>query len=294
VTAPAGAIERAEPGPDHGGCAAGRSALAASRASVGKYGQIARVQLAFSLAYPLDLAARSLTILIFLWVFVHLWRATYAASGHSQIAGLTLPATLWYLVLAETIALSKPRLAPAIARSVRDGTIAVLLCRPYHYLLYELSSGLADSVLRLGFSVTAGAALVWATAGPPPAARHWPLVLVAVLLGWLIDFCIASIIGLSAFVVEDTSAFEWLYSKALLILGGVLLPLDFFPRAWQRASMAMPFAYTVYGPARLFVAGGTARALGLFAAQLAWIAGLGVLLAIVYRWGTRRLAINGG
>jgi hypothetical protein len=50
-----------------------------------KYWAVLRTQLHNSFAYPLDLLARSVTILLFLWVFVNLWRVTYRAMGSQQI-----------------------------------------------------------------------------------------------------------------------------------------------------------------------------------------------------------------
>lgn len=67
---------------------------------------------------------------------MQLWRTTYRSAGTESIGGLTLRETLWYLMMAETIMLSKPRVSRTIAESVLDGSIAYLLNKPYNYLLY--------------------------------------------------------------------------------------------------------------------------------------------------------------
>ena len=97
------------------------------RRKLAKYGAIFTTQLQSAAAYPLDLAARSLAIVLFMVVFFGLWRAAYAGQGGGTIAGLSLRDTLWYLMLAETIMLSRPRLAQTIAAQVKDGSIAYLL-----------------------------------------------------------------------------------------------------------------------------------------------------------------------
>jgi ABC-2 type transport system permease protein len=91
-----------------------------------KYWAIFQTQLSNSFAYAGELATRGLSMLIFMWVFIHLWQATYRSLGQGAIAGLTLRDTLWYLMLTETIVLSKPRLSTTIAQAVRDGSIAYL------------------------------------------------------------------------------------------------------------------------------------------------------------------------
>ncbi len=259
-----------------------------------KYWAIFKTQLTNSFAYPADLLSRSLSIVLFMWVFTQLWRTTYRAMGQEVIAGLSLQDTLWYLMLAETIVLSKPRLSTAIATAVKDGSIAYLLNKPYNFLLYQISVGLGDSALRMVFNALAGGTIVWLMVGPPPDPRGWPLVLVALGLAWLIDFCITAMIGLTAFLTEDIAAFEWIYQKIVFILGGMLIPLDFFPAWLRNLSLLTPFAYTVYGPARLFVDPTLARFAMLCLAQIMWLVILGSLLTFFYRKGVTRLTINGG
>ena len=80
------------------------------------------------------------------------------------------------------------------------------------------------------------------------------------------------LIGLSAFVVEDSKAFRWIYQKFLLVLGGLLIPLDFFPAWLQTISLNLPFAWIIYGPARLFVDPSLARLGAVLTQQGIWLA----------------------
>jgi len=259
-----------------------------------KYGAIAGTQVQNSLAYPLDLAGRALSILLFLWVFVHLWEKAFAGAGVSTIGGLTYADTLWYLLITETIVLSKPRIAEDIARSVRDGSVAYILNKPYDFALYHFASGLGDSLARAVVTLLAGGLLVWVNAGPPPSLLGVALAPAAMLAAWAIDFCMSALIGLSAFVVEDVSAFDWIYSKLVLILGGVLIPLEFFPERLGAVAAALPFAWTAWAPARLFVAPDAGMLATVLVGQLAWAVVLGGSSWWAQRAGSKRLAINGG
>jgi ABC-2 type transport system permease protein len=107
-----------------------------------KYWSIFQIQLSNRLAYIGDLLTQSTSIVVFLFVFLQLWKATYTALGTDEIAGMTLEDTLWYLMLAETITLSK-RTYHAITAAVKDGSIAYLLNKPFNFRSIN-SLGLAD------------------------------------------------------------------------------------------------------------------------------------------------------
>ncbi len=259
-----------------------------------KYAAIFKTNLLNSLAYPAELATRCGMILIFMLVFFQLWNVTYAASGVHVLYGLTLHDTMWYLLLAETIELGRPRLARIISEQVKDGSIAYLLNKPYNFLLYQLSIGLGESLPRMGLLFILGGGLIWIMVGPPPVLQNWPLALVALAGAWLLHFCVNGLIGLAAFIAEEVSPFEWIYQKFVFILGGMLIPLDFYPGWLQSIAKSLPFAYMMYGPARLFVKADWQLFFQIIAGQILWGAVLGGCLIFVFSRGVRRLAINGG
>jgi ABC-2 type transport system permease protein len=262
--------------------------------SLRKYTAIVRVQLSDRITYAGDLLIQSLTMVMFMWIFMQLWRVTYNANGTSTIAGLSLRETMWYLMAGEVIMLSKPRVWRVISEGVKDGSIAYLLNKPYDFLLYQLSTSLGDLLSRMLFNLLAGGAIVWLMVGPPPSLAALPMMLPLYLLAWLIDFSFSALIGLAAFATEEVAPFDWIYSKLLLVAGGVLIPLDFFPDWMQRICLSLPFAYTVYGPARWFIQPENGRLLSLLAGQFFWLALAGGALIVAYRKGLARLSINGG
>lgn len=259
-----------------------------------KYFAIFKINLLNTLAYPAELFARSLIIFVFMWIFFQLWRVTFAASGSDVLNGLTLRDTMWYLLLAETVMMGIPRISRTISIQVKDGSIAYLLNKPYDFLLFQLSSSLGDSLPRMGMIFLLGGGLVWMMAGPPPELVNWPVAMAAMTGAWILNFCINALIGLSAFVVEEVAPFEWIYQKFVFVLGGMLVPLDFYPARLQKIANSLPFAYIMYGPARLFVEPDLSLFTRILLGQLIWLVVLSSLLVLAYSRGTRRLAINGG
>ncbi len=272
----------------------GRVRGPSAAAVAGKYWAVFRTQLVNSLAYPIDLLGRSLAIVLFMWIFMNLWRVTYGATGASSIAGLTLADTMWYLMMAEAVMLSKRDLSETISEQVKDGSVAYLLNKPFNFIVYHFAAGLGHSILSFGGNLLIGSGIVWLMVGPPPGITGWLFAGAAVALSWLLDFCFSALIGLSAFVVEETNAFRWIYQKFLLLLGGVLIPLDFFPGWLQTISLNLPFAWIIYGPARLFVDPSLARLGQVLLQQGIWLAIFGGIVWVTYRRAVARLVINGG
>ncbi len=259
-----------------------------------KYLALFSVQVINSLAYPGELIGRSIMIIPFMWIFYQLWTVTFHAAGADEINGLTIRMTMWYLMIAETIELSRPRLATTISEAVKDGSIAYILSKPYDFLLYQYSTSLGETVFRAVANALLGGATVWWLVGAPPAILSWPLVIVAIFGAWTLNFCISALIGLTAFLVEDTSAFQWIYQKLAFILGGLLIPLDFYPAWLQTIAKALPFSAMMYAPARLFVDPNLNSVTFTLATQVIWIVVLGLALNAAYRRGLAYLTVNGG
>lgn len=259
-----------------------------------KYLYIFNIQMINSLAYPGELVGRSLMIIPFMWIFAQLWKVTFAAARSAEINGLTLQATLWYLVITETIELSRPRIGNTIADAVKDGSIAYVLNKPYDFLLYQFSMAMADTIFRAVMNLAFGSIMMWVLVGPPPSPLGFLVAIPALLGAWALNYCLAVLIGLAAFVTEDVNAFQWILQKMAFVFGGLMIPLDFYPGWLQAIANALPFPAMMYAPARLFVEPtleGFARTLGI---QVAWIAVIGLLTGLAYRRGVAELTVNGG
>lgn len=260
-----------------------------------KYSAITVTNLQNQLAYIWDAANRVLFIVIIIFVFVQLWTAVYASQDTTEIAGLTLSSTLWYFLIAEVVELGKFRHDVTISEEVKDGSIAYTLVRPYNYLAYHFANGLGETAVRMCLVFLFGAPIVFAYTGVPDL--NWltlPLVLLVLLGAIMLDFCAMSMIGLLAFVVEDTFSFRLIYQKLTFILGGLLIPVDFLPDWLQQIARYLPFNLTIYAPAKLFVAFSWAQFGQIVLLQIAWLLVFGMALRWQYRWAVNRLAINGG
>ena len=262
--------------------------------SITKYWAIFQITMLNSLAYPGELIGRSLMIVPFMWIFYQLWSVTFRSAGTDEINGMTLYSTMWYLMIAETIELSRPALARTISDNVKDGSIAYILNKPYSFLLYHFSNSMGETIFRALVNAVFGSAIVWWLVGPPPGPTGWLFALIALIGTWILNFCMTCLIGLSAFLVEDVAPFMWIYQKFIFILGGFLIPLDFYPPWLQTIAKALPFAAMIYGPSKLFVEPSLEFLGTVLLMQSVWIIATGAVLVISFRRGMAYLTVNGG
>jgi len=262
---------------------------------VGKYAWIGLTAARSNVAYAGEVAARTVFLAVILFVFLQLWRVTYAETGAERLGGLTLVEMLWYLAMTECMTLSTPRVAWEIDQDVRTGALAVQLIRPLSYPLYRLSVFLGERVVRYAMNAVVASAVALILVGPlRVSAAGLALFLAALPLAFALDFLAYVLIGLGAFWLEDTTGLTLIYSRVTMIMGGMLLPLELFPDALQSIARMLPFALVMYGPARLFVRPDAWFTAGLIAKQAVAMAVFAGAVFLVHRAAMRRLFANGG
>jgi ABC-2 type transport system permease protein len=241
---------------------------------------------------PGELAVRLLFYVVILVVFAALWSAAAAAAG-GQVAGYSAAALLWYVTVAEAAVIAtKPRLIEDIGVDIGTGAVATEMLRPVSVVGLRLAGELGEAAVRLAMAVAIGTAFTWTVAGPPTARAGALLALPSGALAVAANLTAQHAFAGAAFWLSDAKATWFLYQKLVFLLGGMLLPLQFFPAWLERLAWALPFWTMAYAPARL--AAGSPPQPWLLAAQAAWLLALAGAAALVFRAGERRLEVAGG
>jgi ABC-2 type transport system permease protein len=260
-----------------------------------KYWAIAWISAKSNLAYVSEVGSRMFFLAVILYIFMCVWKTTFANSGTDRFEGFSLNEIIWYLAFAEAIMMSSPRVTPLIDEDVRTGAIAVQLVRPLSYPLYRLASNFGEQVVRFATTFFAASVIAVLLGGMPANfATGLFFALLVLPFAFVLDFLGYLLVGLSAFWFEDTTGLALIYSRLTMIAGGMLLPLQLFPENFQVVLRALPFAYIVNGPAGLFVHPDATVLAAVLLNQLIWIAVFGLLVAAVYRNALGRIALNGG
>ena len=261
-----------------------------------KYFEIAKVNYFNSATYFVNLISRSAMVVIKIWIFTQLYKVSYSIAGVSEIGGLTVAMVIWNLMMTQSFqTATKPQLSKLIDEEVKSGTLAYSVNRPYSYILFHFSGFVGRSVPNLLINLFIGSLVAFVLVGP--IGLSWEALAFGVILfffGYILDFFVSLIIGLTAFWVEDTSAFTWIYSKGQLVFGGLILPIALFPDYLQKIAELLPFSQMYYSAARLIVHFEPSLFLQYFATQLVWILFFGLVAYYLFNKGIKYVSVNGG
>ncbi len=258
-----------------------------------KYYASANSALQNKLAYRADLFGTGLTYSIFVFIFVNLWKSVFSQSA--VISGYTKNMGIWYFIVAEIAAFGSSGIFKTITEEVKNGAVAYALGRPYSYLGYQFSQNLGETLPSQFILIILGSLFGFFYAGALPLGGilHLPAVLFSLSLSVCLSFFIQAAISLSAFWLEENSAFYWIYMKLILIVG-TLMPVEFLPERFHLAARLSPFSSVAYAPARLAVAFEGRQALSILGVQLFWTIAAGLLASMIYRRGVKHVSVQGG
>jgi ABC-2 type transport system permease protein len=258
-----------------------------------KYWALFKISFKDRISSPSEALLRTVFFGAVIFIFSRLW-ASLASDG--SIAGGPQSSDLvWYLFFTESIVLSLPPLTEQVDQEIQSGNIAYQLVRPMSYVLNRSMSYLGDVAARFTVNASAGFLMALFLVGhPPQGANLWMMIF---LLGgaFLIHLSISLSISMLGFWVEDTLPFFWIYSKMAFILGGLFMPIDFYPEWLRRFSQFLPFRDSVYSVAQASLQAYTTGDFWiLLSRQLGWaIAGF-LVASVLYRTGVTRLEARGG
>ncbi len=180
---------------------------------------------------------------------------------------------------------------------VRQGTLAMRLLRPISPLWSYAAENLGAFPMRLLIAVPVTLLSV-SLVGQKAVPEHWwgwPMLLCALLGGWLITFLANVTIGTMALYMESSQKLMDVWLVLFFVFSGYMLPVDLFPPALRTLAEWLPFRYQISAPVQLMTnVFGWQDALWLLARQWTWVLVLGLLAVTLWRRALRRFAAFGG
>jgi ABC-2 type transport system permease protein len=235
--------------------------------------------------------------LVWVAVVYFLWQAVFAANP--QIGFFDWDRMRTYLVLAYAagMLINGSGSVYRVVSSIRFGDIALDICRPYNFMLAQLSMVSGPLILEglVGGGLALSASYLFLNLLPPASPLAAACFLASLLLGVLTRFLIIYCVSLLCFWTLNWLGLHWTHTAITNLLSGAVIPLSFFPDGLRAVALALPFQSIINTPLLIYLGeirgAGIPPAIGL---QIFWIL---VLWGIgVWMWNpcVRALEIQGG
>jgi len=152
-----------------------------------------------------------------------------------------------------------------------------------------------ESLASMLINLIIGSCTALILVGPPTLnLLTLPAMALIISLAVTLKYFFTLMISLTAFWVEESGPFHWIYGKLLFTIGGLFVPLEFFPGWLQDISRALPFNLMIYAPARLLVAWDINMFISVLLRQVLWLAAAGLLAQFIFQGGVKKLNVHGG
>ncbi len=262
------------------------------------YFWVGKVGFATYLAYPVGVAMHLISYPIIILTMQFVYRAVYAYRDGGAIGGFYLSEMMTYLVLGYILRMSQMTpVGQVIGVRVREGLIAMELMKPVSLFSWYLAENVGRTLFRLLFGGVPVLLLfiLFGTVGMPASGVHFAAFLAFFVLAWLVNFLLDYLVGISAFFFEFNYGIRWTTRMLTQLIGGLLVPLSYFPTPIAKLFSLLPPALMYYTPLSIYLGKVPAGKLYLpFGLALFWIAVLYLIAFLLERAGVRRLAISGG
>lgn len=226
-----------------------------------------------------------------------IWTAVYGDIG--TLGGMELEQTVRYFGATALIGYLTMDFADwNLQMLVRTGKFLTYTLRPMHHRFFAFSQKLGHRTLGffleflpclLIFQLLFGVGII-------PVSIGWTVLSVA--LAFLMNFYINYCMGMAAFFFVQANGIRIVYQLLGNVFSGALIPLSFFPEAFGRVMMFLPFQYTSYIPAMVWTGGSSIGEMGLTIPQAVMYQGIAVIIAallseVLYRFSIKRFTAVG-
>jgi ABC-2 type transport system permease protein len=136
---------------------------------------------------------------------------------------------------------------------IRTGRFITFSLRPVHHRFFALAQKLGHRVLGFSLEFIPCILIFHFIFGVDMRPAHIPWTVVSVVLAFLVNFYFHYILGLTSFWFVESGGLRRVIQLLSMFFSGALIPLTFFPEGLRVVQYFLPFQYTVYVPAMVFI-----------------------------------------
>ncbi|MFA6459187.1 MAG: ABC-2 family transporter protein [Candidatus Paceibacterota bacterium] len=225
-------------------------------------------------------------------VLILMWSAIYAG-GAGTIKGFTENEMITYLLIGNIFSVAVRNFLPGfVSRDINEGRLSMFLVKPISYLKYIFFHEVGRSLLAILVSVASQVLVVAFFLNKIVAntdIRYILLIVAMIFFAFIIELLMGFLIGTIAFWTDEVDGLEATVSRIKKFFSGGYFPLSLLPASLVTVSMYLPFAYSFFMPAQLYLKNISLKQglQGIFV-EVVWVVLLSLIVALVWKRGLKR------
>lgn len=224
-------------------------------------------------------------------VLLLMWMAIF--KNQPIVQGFTVNEMVTYILIGNIFRVMTRNFIPTfMAAEIKEGKLSMYLTRPMTYFSYTMAREIGRLGLALFLSLTSQIVIVglfhnWIIVNAD--IRYLGIIAIMIVLGFLNELLLLYLVGCIAFWTDEVDGIYESIFKLQRFFAGVYFPLSFLPTILAQISFALPFAYTFFIPAQLYLKK-IDLAVGIrgVIVQLVWLGILYMMVQCVWKRGLKR------
>lgn len=261
-----------------------------------KYLMYSNMRIKKELFYKTNIMGLLLTTIVALVIQLQLWNSIFGTQ--MEIAGISYSSVILYLVVGMIYRkFLGSGTEHVISDSFKKGDIAVDWCRPQSFFLKMIADDIGRAIVHITAAIGVIGLFLIVT---KHEFMHISLEtiffsIISSLLAYMIFFMMSFCIGLLSVWFGTSIGVSIVKQGLFSLLGGVLIPLDFYPTWILSIVRYLPFKYIYYSPISFYLKEiDKSEIIKIYIIQVLWIIIFGVCCAKLYNSAKKDLVIQGG
>lgn len=225
-------------------------------------------------------------------VQILIWTAIFQKT--SNIGGYNYKEMITYIIIGWLISflMANFQFEEIISNHIQKGELSNFISKPINYINYLIFLSIGRASFTLGVAFLFNLLLLFFFRNSFIISKNifmWLILLAMILVGYFIKLFLSILIGFISFWTVDNAGVFYSINTLAKFLSGNYFPINILPAAFLNFSLALPFIYTFYFPAQLYLGKISIRqglvGLGF---EIAWLAVLYLATKVVWKMGLKK------
>jgi ABC-2 type transport system permease protein len=181
-----------------------------------------------------------------------IWTAVY--SGGGTLAGIEYTQVIRYFGVTSLMGYITWDSADwNLSMLIRTGKFLTFALRPLNHRFFALSQKVGHRFLAIFLEFLPCALIFFLLFKIDMRPAHIGWLILSIIFAYLMFFLVNYCIGLVSFWIVESAGLRSFYGLLSWVFSGMMIPLVFFPKPLQIVQFFLPFQYTSYVPAMVFL-----------------------------------------